>query len=118
MAWPWLSILAKNVPWGELVRRTPDIIAASRKLLEKNKWRDEWPIDKNREESNSDQLSKRIAILEEHDEEHAEIIAQMVDQMEGLTNGLEVLAARNRLLLWVVAVLTSAFVVALLVFNG
>lgn len=110
MAWSWVGLLARNVPWGELVRRTPDIISASRKLLDKSgeqgeaagRVSDEAPAPDPKE------LEERIAALEARDAEQARLIAQMVEQLQGVTGGLEVLAARNRLLMWVIAALIVA----------
>ena len=113
MAWPWLAIVARTVPWGELVRRTPDIIAASRKLLEKNKTPEAVETDTAHTET-TDHLRNRVDTLEARDEEHAKIIEQMAEQIQGLTVGLEVLAARNRLLIWVVGALAVVLVVGLL----
>lgn len=111
MALPWLAIIAKNVPWGEIVRRTPDIIAASRNLLEKTKKSDGEPTEAGDGETSEEQLRRRVESLEANDQVNARLIAQIVEQMQGLTDGLEVLAARNRLLTWLIA----GFVIALLI---
>lgn len=113
MAWPWLAIIARSVPWGELVKRTPDIIAASGKLLDKSKARGDGAAGLGYGVSDRNELSKRIQALEARDEAHAKIIAQMVEQMQGLASGLEVLAARNRLLLWFVAILAVVILATL-----
>ncbi len=110
MAWPWLKILLRNVPWGELVRRTPDIIEASGKLLDKGRPRTQDDTQTNDEPDpqtvSVELLHDRIQQLESHSEAHAKVIAEMVVQLQGLTDALQVLAARNRLLLWVAAGLT------------
>jgi hypothetical protein len=108
MAWPWLAALARHVPWGELVRQTPDIIAASTRLLDKSRNRHRPGEPSAASGPDPGQLEERIDQLEERDDEHARIIAQMVRQIQGLTEGLEVLAARNRLLMWVVGALVIA----------
>ena len=114
MAWPWLNILLRNVPWGELVRRTPDIIEASGKLLDKGKPKRQsgvgTKVEAEHETSNIDVLNDKIQQLESHSEAHAKVIAEMVVQLQGLTDALQVLAARNRLLLWVAAALTVVLV--------
>ena len=33
MAWPWLAVAVKTIPWTTLVRRAPDIIDAAASLL-------------------------------------------------------------------------------------
>jgi hypothetical protein len=100
MALPWLTIIAKTVPWVELVRRTPDILARSRELLEASR-RQREPVAAL---SEADVL-KRIEALEARDAEHARIIAPIVDQLAGLTDAVEVLTARMKLLAWIVGAL-------------
>jgi hypothetical protein len=100
MAWPWLTIIAKTVPWVELVRRTPDILARSRELLEASR-RQRDPATALTEPD----LLKRIEALEARDAEHARIIAPIVDQLSGLTDAVEVLTARTKVLAWIVGVL-------------
>jgi hypothetical protein len=105
MAWPWLAIVAKNVPWAELVRRAPDILARSRELLEES--RRPRPKPAPALESAPAELRRRIEVLEARDAEHARIIAPMVEQLQGLTEAVQVLTARNRLLAWLVAALLA-----------
>lgn len=104
MALPWWSIVARSVPWAEVVRRAPEIIAASSQLLDKRKvppgQRARVPPD----EADERDLERRIASLEDSDAEHARVFAQLAKQAEDLSVGLSVLAARLRLLAWVVAV--------------
>lgn len=116
MAWPWLAIIAKSVPWAELVRRTPEIIAASGRLLDKARVGDQVKADTTPAIVTVDELSRRVEMLEARDKEHAAIIAQMVEQLRGLTDALQVIAARNRFLLLFVVVLALSFVGALLSF--
>lgn len=101
MALPWWSIVARSVPWAEVVRRAPDIIAASSQLLDKRRPgpRSAVPPD----EADERDLERRIASLEDSDQEHARVFAQLAKQTEDLSVGLSVLAARLRLLTWVVA---------------
>lgn len=111
MALPWLAIIAKNIPWGEIVKRTPDIIAASRNLLEKTKKSGSEPTEEGDGETSEEKLRRRVESLEAQDQANARLIAQIVEQMLGLTDGLEVLAARNRLLTWLVAGLVLALLI-------
>ena len=112
MAWPWLAIIAKSVPWVELARRTPDIIARSRELLEESK----RPRPLSGGNASDEELVRRVEALEAKDAEHARLIAPMVEQLSGLTDAVQVLTARNRLLMWIavglaiVEALTLAFV--------
>jgi hypothetical protein len=112
MAWPWITIIAKNVPWMELVRRAPEILARSRELLEESRRArpavpDLPPGD----------LRHRIELLEERDAEHARIIAAMVEQIQGLTESVRILAARSRVLGWLLAAAVIGQIVTL-VFAG
>jgi hypothetical protein len=100
MAWPWIAVIAKNVPWMELARRAPAILARSRELLEEAKARPSSAAA-----SDGGGLVTRIEALESRDAEHARLIGAMVEQLADLTEGVQVLTARNRLLAVIVAVL-------------
>ena len=108
MAWPWLAVVVKTVPWVELVRRAPDIIARSRELLEESKRPRQ--SDARSDDSARADLVRRIETLEGRDAEHARIIAAMVEQLSGLVEAVRVLRARNNLLAAAVVIL---FVVAI-----
>ena len=102
MAWQWLGIVAKHVPWGEIVRRTPDILAAAAGLLERQKSLPERS-DGSTEIPAAPELESQLLALEARDREHAEVIEQMAAQLRELSIGMEVLAARIRLLAWMLA---------------
>lgn len=116
MPWPWLAILAKNVPWGEVVRRTPDIIAASKRLLEKdsNKLDEAQHVALNASPPTVESLQQKLLQLEQTHVEHAKLLAQIVDQFDSMANGMEVFAARLRLLKWCLLLLSVAWLVTLL----
>jgi hypothetical protein len=110
MAWPWLAIIARSIPWVELARRAPDILAGSRRLLDKSRTlQDHTPPPDARAAER--QLRERVATLEEREIEQARVVDQMAEQLEGLTVSVKVLAARNRLLICIVVVLAIAVVV-------
>jgi len=109
MAWPWLAVIAKNVPWVELARRAPDILAKSRELLEESR-KLRTPGSG---AATSEELTRRVEALEARDAEHARLLAEMVEQLQGLTAGIEVLRARNRLLTWLVAAAIAGLVATL-----
>jgi hypothetical protein len=96
---PWLSVLVKSVPWVELARRSPEIIDASRKLLDKSRRVAERGADP-RARLSSAELAERIRHLEERDVEHARIVEQVVEQMQVLTEALEVVEARSQRLMY------------------
>ncbi|MEX2124754.1 MAG: hypothetical protein WD795_12745 [Woeseia sp.] len=114
MAWPWLAIVARTVPWTELVRRAPQIISASTELLEKRhtgtRPADRTPPD----EADEREMERRIASLEERDAEHARVFEQLAEQTRDLSVGLQVVAARLRLLAWIVAAAVLLAVVAVI----
>jgi len=115
MALPWLSIVARTVPWAELVRRAPQIIAASSQLLEKRHstsgQRRAIPPD----EADELDLERRIAALEERDAEHARVFEQLAQQTRDLSVGLQVVAARLRLLMFAFAAVVILGLVAVVV---
>ena len=108
MAWTWVSVAAKTIPWSTLIRRAPEIIEASATLLARRKGAQTAERAAAETESQIDTLRERLDTLETHDQENAKLVEQIAEQLQDLTNGVEVVAARVRLLL-VVMVLTLAF---------
>jgi hypothetical protein len=94
--WPWLTILAKNIPWGELVRRAPDIVEGSRQLLDSSRKLGQRTPG-SAQQSGEQQLQARIAALEAREVEQAKIVEQMAEQIDGLTAVVKVLAWQNRI---------------------
>ena len=114
MAWPWLTIAAKAIPWATLVRRAPEIIDASARLLATRKAGQSAPRAAAQSESAGGELRERLRILESQNQEDAKVVEQLAEQMRDLTNGMEVLAARFRVLLAVaIAVIVFAAIGAL-----
>jgi hypothetical protein len=106
MAWPWLTIIASNIPWVELMRRAPDILDSSRRLLDKSRRLERHAPQGT--QGSLQQLHERVATLEAREIEQAQVVAQMAEQLEGLSVSVKVLAARNRLLIFVAGALTIA----------
>lgn len=94
MAWPWLTVAVKSIPWSTLVRRAPDIIDAAASLLVSRK----VGRAAARAESQLGELQERIDSLEGHDQETAKVVNQIAEQTRDLTNGMSILAAKVRLL--------------------
>ena len=105
MAWTWVSVAAKTIPWSTLIRRAPEIIEASATLLARRKADQAAERAAAETESQIDTLRERLDTLETHDQENAKLVEQIAEQLQDLTNGVEVVAARVRVLL-VVLVLT------------
>ena len=103
MAWPWLAVAVKTIPWTALVRRAPDIIDAAAVLL--NARKAGQAVEQSAEqvaaktESQLDDLSRRLESLESHDQATAEVVNQIAEQSRDLTNGMGILAAKVRVLL-------------------
>jgi len=94
MAWPWLAVAVKTIPWTTLVRRAPDIIDAAASLLSSKK-ADQGAV---KTESQLSALRQRLEELESHDQATAEVVNQIAQQTQDLTAGISILAAKVRLL--------------------
>jgi hypothetical protein len=105
MAWPWLAIVARNIPWTELARRAPQIISASSELLNKRSAAARQEFRHPPDEEDEKEMAQRIRALEQRDAENARVVEQLAEQTRDLSEGLQVVAARLRLLTWVVAAL-------------
>ena len=107
---PWLLAL-RVIPWATLLRNGPAIAKAADALLSSTK------TQKQHLAATADQfrsLNDRIAALELHDREDAELVKQMSDQVQALTTVSEVLAVRVRWLAITVAVLSVALLTIVL----
>ncbi len=98
MAWPWLTVAVKTIPWATLVRRAPDIIDAAGSLLATRKAGQDAHQAAAKTESQLGELQQRIENLESHDQETARVVNQIAEQTRDLTNGISILAAKVRLL--------------------
>jgi len=98
MAWPWLTVAVKTIPWTTLVRRAPDIIDAAASLLTSRKASQAADHAAAKTESQLGELQERLANLESHDQESAEVVNQIARQTQDLTTGLGILAAKVRVL--------------------
>jgi uncharacterized coiled-coil protein SlyX len=116
MALPWLSIVVRSVPWAELVRRAPQIIAASSQLLDKRNATAGQRAAIIPDEADEIELERRISSLEEQDAEHARVFEQLAKQTQDLSVGLQVLAARLRLLTFAFAAVLVLGVLAAVYF--
>ena len=110
MAWPWLAVAVKTIPWATLVRRAPDIIDAAGSLLSSRKASQAADHTVARTESQLGELQERLVALESHDQETAEVVNQIAEQTRDLTTGIEILAAKVRVLS-VLLVVTGALAI-------
>lgn len=98
MAWPWLAVAVKTIPWTTLVRRAPDIIDAAASLMSSRKADQAVDQGAAKTESQLSALQQRLENLESHDHATAEVVNQIAEQTQDLTAGISILAAKVRLL--------------------
>ena len=113
MAWPWLAVAVKTIPWTTLVRRAPDIIDAAASLLTSRKAGHAAGHAASRTESQLSELQQRLENLESHDQESAEVVNQLAEQTRDLTNGLGILAAKVRVLSVLLVVTAALAIIAI-----
>ena len=113
MAWPWLAVAVKTIPWATLLRRAPDIIDAAGSLLSSRKAGQAADHAAARTESQLDQLKERFDSLESHDQETARVVNQIAEQTRDLTTGIGILAAKVRLLTVLLVVTAVLAIIAI-----
>jgi chromosome segregation ATPase len=113
MAWPWLTVAVKTIPWSTLVRRAPDIIDAAGSLLVSRKASQAADHAVARTESQLGELQERLANLESHDQETAKVVNQIAEQTRDLTTGIGILAAKVRLLSVLLVVTAALAIIAI-----
>jgi len=109
MSWLWL----KAVPWGTIIANAPTIVEGARKLLDRREAGAELV-----EESSSDpaSLAQRLRIVELRQQEMLDVINELANSNEQLTEAVTYLRARAKFNFRLSMVL--AVVVAVLVVNG
>lgn len=113
MAWPWLAVAVKTIPWATLVRRAPEIIEAAGGLLASRKAGQVADHAAARTESQLGELQERLENLESHDQETAKVVNQIAEQTQELTNGIRILAAKVRLLSLLLVVTAALAIIAI-----
>lgn len=98
MAWSWLTVAAKTIPWGTIVRRAPDIIDAANSLLAKREAKRTAESAAAQTETQLSEVRSRLSDLETRDQETAKVVNQIAQQTQEISIGMEVLAAKIRLL--------------------
>jgi hypothetical protein len=103
-------VALKLIPWKEIITWAPTLVKMVRNL----KWdaaetESESPFDSRNLPAALSQLHERVAQLEAHQMEQAEVFAKMAQQIQALSEGLRVLSARLMLLAFVagLALITS-----------
>jgi hypothetical protein len=99
-----IGILAK-IPWKEILKYGPVIIDRASSLLSRNR---AARIDL------SDTVEKRIARLEQNENDQAELIKDMAERQEILVQSIRVLHARLNILLFLSVILAIGLITMLL----
>ncbi len=115
MAWSWLAVAAKSIPWGTILRRAPDIIDAASSLLATRKTKRAADEATSQTEEQLGQIRERLNYLEDHEQETAKVVNQLAQQTQDLTNGMEVLAAKIRLL---TVLFGATLIIAMIAFGA
>ena len=113
MAWPWLTVAVKTIPWSTLVRRAPDIIDAAGSLLASRKAGQAADDAAVKTESQLGEFRERLENLETHDQETARVVNQIAEQTRDMTNGISNLAAKVRLLSVLLVVTVALAIIAI-----
>lgn len=93
----FLSAL-KTIPWKALIAQAPVIINSASNLLQSIP-RSPKETESDEKQNNIEQLQTRLESLEGSHQQNAEIVKQIADQLQAVTETLPVLGARLRLLL-------------------
>jgi hypothetical protein len=100
------------IPWKQIVTWAPTVVKMVRQLKQDaHSGADHepaTPIGRSKLPPLMSELESRLASLEAHEERQAEVFSKMADQMQALSQGLRVLAAR----LTLVAYLAGAALIA------
>jgi hypothetical protein len=119
------EILGKSVRWDNVMRHAPQIVDAARGLYEKNRQRQQQrpespPGPGNPGPDPTAGLTARLADLEgqvrrlqENEIQQSALVADMAKQLDGLAGGVDALARRVHILLWVSGAALAAGIVAL-----
>jgi hypothetical protein len=105
MAIPWLLAL-KVVPWGTILANAPAILRSADALARGTRERPDPAAG-----TNVQALADRVALLEQRDNETAELLARVTAQVAEMAAAGQVLEARAR---WSLAVAVTASVLSVL----
>jgi len=116
------EILGRSVRWDEVMQHAPQIVDVARSLYEKNRQRQQQRPE-SRPGPGPDPtagLTARLADLEgqvrrlqENEIQQSALITDMAKQLDGMAGGVDALARRVHLLLWVSGAALVAGIAAL-----
>jgi hypothetical protein len=109
MALGWMTAL-KLVPWSDVIEATPQIVQAARRLFgathKTTAQSDTLPSPPSGQAVDALQvLQQRVQALEQEQQESAALIQSLAEQNARVVQAVDALRARNRRLLWALAVL-------------
>lgn len=92
------------IPWKQIVTWAPTVVKMVRQLKQDAQSGTDHepaiPADPRKLPPFMGQLQERLASLEAHQEQQAEVFSKMAEQTQALSEGLRVLAARLVLVAW------------------
>jgi hypothetical protein len=97
------------LPWRKLIRYTPEILELSRHLIRKSQARENRQTEHPDPAEQVQELSARIARIEDSEKIRDELARKMAEQAKVLTDGLQAVAFRSLVAL---GVSTAALVVS------
>ena len=103
-----------GVPWLKIVQLAPSIIDMSRELLKLSKKTPEQPPTVLNTIESESELAQRIVALETNERRQAELVNQMAQQLDVLSQAVTVL---HRRMLWLGGTVIT-LVLALIIFVG
>lgn len=101
----WFAAALRAVPWATLISQAPQIIEASQRLFSQRPPGAAGPDPGQAEpprpglDGQLDELYAHLRALEASDAQQTQLANRVAEQLQGLTQGLQVLAARQRLVL-------------------
>jgi len=114
------EILGRSVRWDEVMRHAPQIVDVARGLYEKNRQRQQQRPESRPGPDPAAGLTARLADLEgqvrrlqENEIQQSALVADMAKQLDGLAGGVDALARRVQILLWVSGAALAAGIAAL-----
>jgi hypothetical protein len=83
------------LPWRKLIRYAPEILELSRQLIRKSQARESRKTEHGDLADQVQDLSARIARIEDGEKIQAELARKMAEQANALTDGLRLVAFRS-----------------------
>jgi len=116
------EILGQSVRWDEVMRHAPEIVGTARTLYEKNRQRQQQrpgpeprpgPDPAAGVTARLSDLEGQVRRLQENETQQSALVADMAKQLDALTGGVDALARKVQILLWVSGVALAAGIAAL-----